>query len=148
VLLVDDSISVRRIAARHLQTLGLEVDEASDGVEALRKLQVRPYRLVLTDLEMPRMDGFELLAELQRLGNSANLPVVVTSTRGDAETRRRVKELGARAFVAKPVSAADLIGVIGPLVNVAGTPRPAAPAPAFWDQSEFPRELELPWKTR
>ena len=58
-------------------------------------LRMRPYRLILTDLEMPRMDGFELLAELGRTGVLDATPVVVTSTRADPATRRRVLELGA-----------------------------------------------------
>ena len=66
------------------------------------------YRVALTDLEMPRMDGFELLAELGRSGALATTPVLVTSTRCDLETRRRVLRLGARAFVPKPVERADL----------------------------------------
>jgi chemotaxis protein histidine kinase CheA/CheY-like chemotaxis protein len=118
VLLVDDSISVRRMAARHLQALGLEFEEASDGVEALQKLGERPYRLVLTDLDMPRMDGFGLLAEMGRLGLSPPPPVVVASARSDEATRRRVRTLGASAFVAKPVGVEDLAEAIGPLLGL------------------------------
>ena len=64
--MVDDSISVRRVVSRQLRMLGLEVEEVSNGLEALGKLSSRQYSMVLTDLEMPRMDGFELLAELRR----------------------------------------------------------------------------------
>ncbi len=75
VLVVDDSISVRRVVTRQLRGLGLEVDEVSNGVEALGKLASRTYSMVLTDLEMPRMDGFELLSELRRSPSMAGLPV-------------------------------------------------------------------------
>ena len=67
VLVVDDSISVRTVVARLLRSLGHEVEEVSDGLEALGKLRSHAYGMVLSDLEMPRMDGFELLAELSRL---------------------------------------------------------------------------------
>ncbi len=117
VLVVDDSVSVRRVAARQLRSLGFEVDEAFDGVEALRKMRGRSYRMILTDLEMPHMDGFELLGELRRSGALATTPVLVSSTRADPATRRRALELGARAFVAKPVGLDDLARAIGTLVG-------------------------------
>jgi chemotaxis protein histidine kinase CheA len=117
VLVVDDSISVRRVVTRQLRMLGLEVEEVSDGVEALGRLSSRPYSMVLTDLEMPRMDGFELLAELRRSPALAALPVVVASTEGRLATRRRVLALGARAFVAKPIDQDELARVAGALLN-------------------------------
>lgn len=115
-LVVDDSISVRRVAARQLRALGMEVDEAADGVEALRKVRDRAYRLVVTDLEMPRMDGFAFLAELGKSGIPSLPPVIVSSTMTDAETRRRVLELGARAFVAKPFGPGDFAKTIRTLL--------------------------------
>ncbi len=114
VLVVDDSISVRRVIVRHLRRMGLEVDEASDGLEALGRLRARPYRLVVTDLEMPRLDGFEFLAELQRIESLAAIPVIAASTKLDEETRRRVLALGARTFVAKPVDPAALTCAVTP----------------------------------
>lgn len=118
ILVVDDSLSVRRVAARHLRRLGLVVEEVSNGVEALRKLRDRPYRLVLTDLEMPRMDGFELLSELKRSGVLERTPVVVASTRIDPETRQRVLHLGASSYVTKPIEAEDWKTVIEPLLQL------------------------------
>ena len=115
--MVDDSISVRRVVARQLRTLGLEVEEVSDGLEALGKLRNHTYSLVLTDLEMPRMDGFELLAELNRLAIARAVPVVVASTRSDSETRRRVLALGARAFIPKPIEPDDLAAVVQALLT-------------------------------
>jgi chemosensory pili system protein ChpA (sensor histidine kinase/response regulator) len=117
VLVVDDALSVRRVARRHLGSLGLETDEAADGIEALHKMRTNSYRLVLTDLEMPRMDGFELLAELRRSGASAATPVVVTSTRSDPQTLRRVLQLGARALLPKPIVPDALAVLIGSLLR-------------------------------
>ena len=117
VLVVDDSISVRRVASRQLRTLGLEVEEVSNGVEALGRLLTRQYSMVLTDLEMPRMDGFELLAEMRRSPALAALPVIVASTESRPATRRRVLALGANAFLAKPIDQDELARVAGALLN-------------------------------
>lgn len=116
VLVVDDSLSVRRANARVLRGKGFEVDEASDGMEALQKLRSRTYRLVLSDLEMPRMDGFELLAELGRSGLLDGIPVIVASTKSDAETRRKVIQLGARSFIPKPIGPEAWSGIVDPLL--------------------------------
>jgi chemotaxis protein histidine kinase CheA/ActR/RegA family two-component response regulator len=120
VLVVDDSISVRRVIVRHLRRMGLDVDEASDGLEALGRLRSKPYQLVVTDLEMPRLDGFELLAELQRSNQLAQIPVIAASTKLDEGTRRRVLDLGARAFLAKPVDPTSLAHAVSPLLVETG----------------------------
>ncbi|MEW4569351.1 response regulator [Tautonia sp. JC769] len=116
-LVVDDSLSVRRIASRHLRALGFELEEASDGEEALGKLRSHRFDLVMTDLEMPRMDGFALLAELRRTGMLDTSRVIVTSTLADPATRRRVFELGASAFVPKPVDPEELAAAVGPVIH-------------------------------
>jgi chemotaxis protein histidine kinase CheA len=116
-LVVDDSISVRRSASRQLKNMGLDVDEASDGVEALGKLRSGNYALLLTDLEMPRMDGFELLRQVRHEGNHMATPVIVSSSRSDATTREQVHSLGASAFVAKPASLEEFAAVVAPLLS-------------------------------
>jgi chemotaxis protein histidine kinase CheA len=120
VLVVDDSISVRRVVARHLRTFGLDVDEVADGLEALARLRARTYGLVVTDLEMPRLDGFELLAEMQRMPALAAVPVIAASTRVDDETRRRALGLGARTFLPKPIDASALAGAVRPFLDPEG----------------------------
>ncbi|MFO0956212.1 MAG: response regulator [Isosphaeraceae bacterium] len=100
-LVVDDSISVRQSHSRHLRALGYRVDEAGDGEQAMRLIRERAYAAVLTDLEMPRMDGLELIAELRRNGRSAGLALIASSTRGDLG--QRALALGAPRFLPKPV---------------------------------------------
>jgi chemosensory pili system protein ChpA (sensor histidine kinase/response regulator) len=117
ILVVDDSISVRRVVTRNLRALGYEVEEVSHGLEALGRVRNHPYSMILTDLEMPQLDGFELLAELSRSRSLATLPVVVASTKSDPATRRRILELGARAFLTKPVEPEELARVIRPLLD-------------------------------
>jgi chemotaxis protein histidine kinase CheA len=116
VLVVDDSISVRRGVARQLHALGLDVHEVCDGLDALGRLRGCRYELVITDLEMPRLDGFALLAEMRRSPALATVPVVVASTRGDPETRRRVLELGARALLSKPLDFPELSRIVEPFL--------------------------------
>ena len=116
VLVVDDSISVRRGMARQLRGMGLKVQEVSDGLEALGKLRECHYGLVLTDLEMPKLDGFALLAEIKRSPRLATIPVIVASTRCDPETRRRVLELGAQALLSKPVDPHELGRTVEPFL--------------------------------
>lgn len=135
VLVVDDSLSVRRLASRNLRALGLEVEEASDGEQALGKLRSRTYRLILSDLEMPKMDGFALLAELGRTGTLGKTPVIINSTRSDQETRRRVLAMGARAFVPKPVDAEELASVVGAIL-AGDVDLPSA--------ARAPRDIETP----
>jgi chemotaxis protein histidine kinase CheA/CheY-like chemotaxis protein len=119
VLVVDDSISVRRVLARGLQAMRLDVDEVSDGLEALGRLRGRAYDMVVTDLEMPRLDGFELVAEMQRVPSLAGIPVMVASTRVDEETQRRVLKLGAKLFLAKPVDQPSLASAVSTLLTQA-----------------------------
>ncbi len=116
VLVVDDSISVRRGMARQLRGLGLEVHEVSDGLEALGRLRDCRYGLVLTDLEMPKLDGFALVAEIKRSASLQTIPVIVASTRCDPETRRRLLEVGAQALLSKPVDPRELARVVEPLL--------------------------------
>jgi chemotaxis protein histidine kinase CheA/CheY-like chemotaxis protein len=116
VLVVDDSISVRRGMARQLRSLGLEVHEVSNGLEALGRLRDSHIRLVLTDLQMPRLDGFALLSEIKRSAGSATIPVIVATTRCDPETRRRLFELGAQDVLSKPVNPQELARVAAPFL--------------------------------
>lgn len=127
ILVVDDSISVRKVVARNFRALGFEVDEVSDGLEALGRLRTHSFAMVFSDLDMPRMDGFELLAELNRLAISTVIPVVVASTRSDPETRRRVLDLGAREFLPKPIDPANLAAVVRDLLPGSAV---AGPSPA------------------
>ena len=124
ILVVDDSISVRRAVVRHLRMLGLEVEEVSDGLEALGKLRKQTYGLVISDLEMPRMDGFELLAELSRLAIAPGVPVLVASARSDPETRRRAMDLGAVEFLAKPIDTDLLADRVQLLLRSSARPGP------------------------
>lgn len=112
VLVVDDSISVRKLAARFLESDGFEVDTAVDGLDALEKLASGRFRLVVTDLEMPRMHGYDLIAEMRRHPQHATLPVIVCSSRSSEKHRRRAREVGAQGYLTKPFTKEQLVAEI------------------------------------
>ncbi|MFN7941865.1 MAG: response regulator [Thermoanaerobaculia bacterium] len=109
VLLVDDSRVTRELERRLLEDAGFAVELADDGDEALRRLEAEPFDVLVTDIEMPRLDGYELAARLRRSERFARLPIVVVSTRDRPEQRLRGLRAGADAYLTKQsLSASDL----------------------------------------
>lgn len=104
ILFVDDDPILREFAQVNLASAAAEVDVAGDGIEALDMLSRRRYDLLLVDLEMPRMDGFELLARLRADPETAHLPVIVETGREDVDAIDRAFRAGATAFVTKPMN--------------------------------------------
>ena len=117
VLVVDDSLSIRKIAENYVSELGFEVDLARDGLEALERLRGGRYDLVLTDLEMPRVHGFELIAEIRRNPLTLSTPILVVSSRDSEKHRRKAAELGANGFLVKPFSRDHLRHAFGDLLG-------------------------------
>jgi chemosensory pili system protein ChpA (sensor histidine kinase/response regulator) len=112
ILVVDDSISVRKLAARFLETDGFEVDTAVDGLDALDKLASGRFRVVVADLEMPRMHGYDLIAEMRRHPQHHGIPVIVCSSRSSDKHRRRAREVGAEGYITKPFTKEQLVAEI------------------------------------
>ena len=102
VLVVDDSLVVRKVMQRDLEGLGLSVRTAVDGLDALEKLQTISVDIVLIDLEMPRMNGYELLLRLRQEQRFVNLPVIVITSRSSEIHRQRAMNLGANGYITKP----------------------------------------------
>lgn len=111
VLIVDNSPAIRKILQRVLRhadfPLG-DVHEASDGREALEKLKSTPVGLVLSDINMPNMDGLELLAQVKQNELWSKLPVVMITTEGSQEKVMRAIELGAFCYIRKPFTAEQI----------------------------------------
>ena len=103
VLLVDDSVSVRRFVGHMLQKAGFEVVSANDGAEALERLAATTVDVVVTDLEMPRVNGYELIEDLRRRPSTRDLPVLVLTTRAGEKHWALARRLGVRHYVTKPV---------------------------------------------
>jgi chemosensory pili system protein ChpA (sensor histidine kinase/response regulator) len=117
VLFVDDSLSVRKVAERMLVSLGVEVVTAVDGQDALDKLRALEFSLVFTDLEMPRVHGFELIREMQYVPAYSAIPVVVISSRSGQKHIDQALGLGAREYLTKPFSPEVLGAVLARLVK-------------------------------
>ncbi|HYD46597.1 MAG TPA: response regulator [Phenylobacterium sp.] len=104
VLYVDDDPILREFAVVHLSSEHAQVRTAEDGLDALQQLEVETPELVLLDLEMPRMDGFETLQRLRADPRFVHLPVIVVTSREDAAAIDRAYELGATFFTVKPIN--------------------------------------------
>lgn len=101
LLVVDDSITARTVEKGILEKAGYQVDLASNGEEALEKVRMKQYDLVVTDVEMPGKDGFELTASLKQDPVTREIPVVIVTTREEGSERRKGAEAGARAYITK-----------------------------------------------
>ena len=123
VLIVDDSINVRRFLAMTLEKDGYRVEQAKDGLEAmekLRKLQVLPkssrVRAIICDIEMPRLDGFGFLVQSRGDEKCKNIPVVMLTSRSGTKHRDLAMRLGASAYFAKPFKDNELLQTLSQLV--------------------------------
>jgi two-component system chemotaxis response regulator CheY len=122
VLVVDDSAAIRKILQRVLRQTGMaigEIYEAGDGQEALTVLSEHPVHLVLSDINMPKMDGLQLLASLKGDANRRNIPVVMITTEGGEAKVSEAVRLGAAGYVRKPFTADQikekLTGILEPV---------------------------------
>jgi len=112
VLVVDDSLTVRRVTQRLLVREGYRVVVAKDGLDALEKLADELPVVVLSDIEMPRMDGFDLVRNLRADPRLADLPVIMITSRIAQKHREHAAELGVDHYLGKPYSEDDLVGLV------------------------------------
>ena len=118
VLVVDDSLTVRRVTQRLLQREGYRVALAKDGFEALERLAEEKPSVVLSDIEMPRMDGFDLVRNLRADPNLAGLPVVMITSRIAQKHRDYAAELGVDHYLGKPYSEEELLSLVSHYAGV------------------------------
>ena len=126
IVVADDSISVRKFVGRMLEKNGYRVKLASDGLEAAELISQHGCHLVITDLEMPRMTGYELMVQLRQSPTTRRIPVMVVTSRAGAKHRDRAMKDGAVAFLTKPVQEDQLLAAVEQLIGTE-TPRPAVP---------------------
>ena len=117
VLVVDDSPSVRTVVTGMLKANGWETQSARDGIEALDVIGRKRPAAVLLDIEMPRMDGYELMATLRSDPQYRSLPLIVLTSRAADKHRLRAQQLGANAYVVKPYKDQSLLETIAGLVR-------------------------------
>jgi len=112
ILVVDDSVTMRTYAERILTAQGYSAVFARDGIEALERMREFTPDFVLLDIEMPRMDGFELLEKMRTHPSLQDLPVVIVSSRSSMKHRRRANELGVQSYIVKPYREEELIRLL------------------------------------
>jgi two-component system chemotaxis response regulator CheY len=113
ILAVDDSASMRQMVSFTLRNSGFEVIEAVDGQDALAKLGDRDVDLVLTDQNMPRMDGLSLIRQLRGLSRFRSTPILVLTTESGDDMKQAGRAAGASGWMVKPFDPARLLEVIG-----------------------------------
>jgi len=111
-LVVDDSASMRRQLGYALERVGIHSLEAEDGADAWRKLQGAEVHIVLTDINMPVMDGLKLISLLRAAAAYRGTPIVVITTEGAERDRERALGLGANAFLVKPVQSGQVVETV------------------------------------
>ena len=112
ILVVDDSITVRRVTQRLLQREGYRVALAADGLQALERLQEEQPAVVLSDIEMPRMDGFDLTRNIRHDQKLQHLPIIMITSRIAAKHREHAMALGANHYLGKPYSEEELLSLV------------------------------------
>jgi chemosensory pili system protein ChpA (sensor histidine kinase/response regulator) len=126
IIVADDSISVRKFVGRMLEKNGYRVKLAADGLEAAELVAQHGCHLVITDLEMPRMTGYELMVQLRQSPSTRRIPVMVVTSRAGAKHRDRAIKEGATAFLTKPVQEDQLLAAVEQLIGTEAT-RPVVP---------------------
>ena len=116
VLIVDDSASVRTVARMALRERGYEVIEASNGKEALEKLHSERCHLVISDVNMPTMDGITLLKEIKRHPNYKFTPVIMLTTEAGEDKKQEGRAAGAKAWITKPFQPQLLVDAVSKLI--------------------------------
>ncbi|NIV31283.1 MAG: response regulator, partial [Anaerolineae bacterium] len=119
VMVVDDSVSVRRVVSNLIKSAGWQPMAAKDGLEALEIMQhsAQTPDLILVDIEMPRMDGYELMATLRAQEAYRNIPLVILTSRAGEKHHRKALELGASEYIVKPYQDQTLLNIIRQLVR-------------------------------
>jgi chemosensory pili system protein ChpA (sensor histidine kinase/response regulator) len=117
LLLIDDSLSIRKFVGRMLESAGYEVDTAVDGEDGLRKASAQNYRLIITDLEMPKLNGYEVIQGLRSRAQTQQTPIIVMTTRAGDKHRQMALNIGASSYITKPVDERALIQEVERLIG-------------------------------
>jgi two-component system chemotaxis response regulator CheY len=119
ILIVEDSPTMRQLMLFALKKLpGVELVEASDGVDALRQLPEHTFDLVITDINMPVMDGLKLLTMLKSNPTYKDVPVVIITTEGREEDMKQGMSLGAQAYIPKPIQTPHLVKTVKDILSI------------------------------
>jgi two-component system chemotaxis response regulator CheY len=117
-LVVEDSPTMRQLITFALKRIpGSRIVEANDGIDALKKLSTQKFDIILTDINMPIMDGLKLVSMVRNDPVHKAIPIIIITTEGADEDRKRGLALGANAYIAKPIQTADLLTVVSEIIS-------------------------------
>ncbi|WP_330214699.1 response regulator [Pseudomonas sp. AM8] len=116
VLVVDDSSSVRQVVGIALRSAGYDVIEASDGKDALAKLTGQKVHLIISDVNMPNMDGITFVKEVKKLANYKFTPIIMLTTESQESKKAEGQAAGAKAWVVKPFQPAQMLAAVSKLI--------------------------------
>lgn len=118
-LVVEDSPPMRKMIVFALSRVReLDVVEADDGVDALRRIAGTKFDIIITDINMPILDGLKLVKRLRADDNYKDVPIVIITTEGAAEDRQRALTLGANAYITKPIQAQQVISLVREILQL------------------------------
>ena len=119
VLVVEDSPTMRQLIVFALKRIrGLKIVEANDGVDGLKKISAEKFDLILTDINMPIMDGLKLVSLVRNDPNYQDVPIVIITTEGASEDKERAMAIGANDYITKPIQTTNIIEVAKRLLNL------------------------------
>ena len=119
VLVVEDSPTMRQLIVFALKRIrGFQIFEANDGVDGLKKLSADKFDLIVTDINMPIMDGLKLVSMVRNDPNYKETPIIIITTEGATEDRERALALGANEYITKPIQTAQILETVRKLMNV------------------------------
>jgi two-component system, chemotaxis family, chemotaxis protein CheY len=116
ILIVDDSASLRQVVSIALKGAGYDVIEACDGKDGLTKLRGQKINLVISDVNMPNMDGITFVREMKKLPEFKFTPVIMLTTEGQESKKQEGQAAGAKAWVVKPFQPTQMLAAVGKLV--------------------------------
>ncbi len=117
ILAVDDSVSIRKSISFILSQEGYEITEAEDGVDGLAKAKADKYNLIITDINMPNMDGIEFTKELRKTDGYKFTPIIALTTENQATKMEEGKAAGATGWIVKPFTSEKLIAVVKKIIG-------------------------------
>ena len=116
ILIVDDSATIRQVVGMTLKGAGYEVMEASDGKDALNKLDGKKINLIISDVNMPNMDGITFVKEAKKLANYKFTPVIMLTTESQDSKKQEGQAAGAKAWVVKPFQPEQMLAAVAKLI--------------------------------
>jgi two-component system chemotaxis response regulator CheY len=117
-LVVEDSPTMSQLISFALKRIpGSRIVEANDGIDALKKLSTQKFDIILTDINMPIMDGLKLVSMVRNDPAHKTIPIIIITTEGAEEDRKRGLALGANAYIPKPIQTADLLNVVNGILG-------------------------------